>query len=214
MTVLATWLLPAGVTLQYVRSVIAPLRAVYAYAKMRLFAHIEADAVAKAHLAVTHEDVMFISRALMAGFYHRYARRKIFNCVLRAMCAVAVLVLLFVVLYSSGSQALQNNGSSIVGVNMVLLLPVLARATAARDLEEAEKRTLDRAVREDVAQRIKARKQWNRAKDLSLQRKSIEKKLGLKNEGNKNDGPALGFDGNGNENNGSASRETTTTIAE
>ena len=110
---------------------------------------------------------MFIQRKLLEDFYHQHVRRRVFNCVLQSMSAITVLLVLFIVLYASRSQALQDNSSSILGVNLVLLLPLLGRAMEPSPLSELEKRTLDRENKEHIILRSKAKKQWKGLKELT-----------------------------------------------
>ena len=163
MTVLATWLLPAGLMYQYIKSIFLPLNTSYIHVKQRMFEMVEKEA---SHLTIKKHDIIFIPRSLLEEFYRKQARRKVFECVQKAMVALTALILLFLVLFSSGSSALQQNSSSILGVNLALLLPILGRAMEVKPIPEMEKRTIDKELCDYLKEKENSKKDLTETGDL------------------------------------------------
>lgn len=135
--ILGTWLIPLMIFIYYVTVAFNPLIEFYKTIKQKLF---EICREEQSEMLISQTREIFLPRKLLDDFYQPRSREVIFATIQKILLATALLVLMFIVLFyvQYPSMNLSTSGSSILGVNVVILLPFLAGSLSSNHLSEYE----------------------------------------------------------------------------
>ena len=133
--VLGTWMLPVMIFVYYITIAFQPLVEYYKIIKQNLFTLLREH---RNDLIIQQERDMLIPRSLLDEFYHPRSKERVVATIQNIIFAMAVLILLFLALLTIQYPAmnLDSSGTSILGVNFVILLPFLFKALAANKLSD------------------------------------------------------------------------------